>query len=174
MSYSCTPNMAQIIKAHNSKITNKLTGNKKPCNCQNKQNCPLSGKCQTPDIVYLAEVSTNSGSKLYIGGTEDFKERYGNHKKSFNHRKYQTESELSKYIRRLKDARTEYEIRWSILRRTSGYSNISQSCSICTSEKLAICDFKDKDKLLNKRSELVSKCRHENKFLLKNFRSPNG
>ena len=37
--------------------------------------------------------------------------------------------------------------------------------------KMAIITYPDQEKLLNKRSELISKCRHENKFLLKYYDS---
>ena len=39
--------------------------------------------------------------------------------------------------------------------------------------KLLICEFHDSSRLINKRSELVSKCRHQNKYILRNFK-PNG
>ena len=49
--------------------------------------------------------------------------------------------------------------------------NITKRCSLCLHEKLAIITYPYPDELLNRRSELVTKCRHENKFLLKNFNS---
>ena len=48
---------------------------------------------------------------------------------------------------------------------------ITKRCSLCLHEKLAIITYPYPDELLNRRSELVTKCRHENKFLLKNFNS---
>ena len=45
--------------------------------------------------------------------------------------------------------------------------NITKRCLLCLHEKLAIITFKDQDNLLNKRSKL----RHENKFLLSNYKS---
>ena len=44
----------------------------------------------------------------------------------------------------------------------------SKACSLCLNEKFHI--ITSKKKLLNKRSELVSTCRHVNKFLLKNYK----
>ena len=41
-------------------------------------------------------------------------------------------------------------------------------CNLCLAEKLEIIKA-DKKRLLNKRTELVSKCRHENRFYLCNF-----
>ena len=36
-------------------------------------------------------------------------------------------------------------------------------------KQMQILEFKDKNKLLNKRNELINKCRHENKFALANL-----
>ena len=41
-------------------------------------------------------------------------------------------------------------------------------CSLCLKEKYFIISYPHKDILLNKRSELISKCRHENKNMLVN------
>ena len=98
-----------------------------------------------------------------------FKQRYGSHKSSFNNRKLQTSTELSKYIWTfLKDSNTPFVIKWRVHRRAAAYSNKSKRCNLCLAEKLAIAEC-DKHGSLNKRSELVSKCRHENKFYLSNF-----
>ena len=173
VSYSCMNNMDQIVKAHNNKVTNPIETQEKTCNCRNKQSCPLNGACQVTNIVYKAEVTNNRDStskKTYIGISQPtFKERLRNHNKSFKHKKYEKETELSKYIWQLKEAKTKFSIKWTILRRTSGYNNVTKSCNLCTSEKLAICNFKDKANLINKRNELISKCRHENRYVLNNF-----
>ena len=73
------------------------------------------------------------------------------------------------YIWSLKDSNTSYNIAWSIHKRTKGYNNTSKQCSLCIAEKIAIITHTEKHKLLNKRTELISKCRHENKFMLNNF-----
>ena len=86
---------------------------------------------------------------------------------SFRNKNYSNETSLSKYIWQLKDSKQQYRIQWKIIKRTSGFNKINHNCSLCLSEKYAICRFKMKTKLLNKRSELINKCRHENKYLLK-------
>ena len=57
-------------------------------NCRNKNNCPLDGKCLTPNIVYEAEITLNQLNYKQKINTEtakiDFKHRFNNHKKSFN------------------------------------------------------------------------------------------
>ena len=264
ISYSCMPNIKQIIKGQNAKLTGTKDNeaNQPPtCNCRGT--CPIDKKCLTPNIIYMAEVtelSTNSHSnintdqcnnnennvstrnsknnsnnnsnnntnnknnnniardnygtpntsnndcnnrdsnnnnnnnnnstnvninnknnndnntppddgktKYYIGATESFKPRYRNHIKSFTNQTYMNETALSKHIWQLKESGKTFDIKWKILKKTSGYKKSTNNCSLCLSEKLAICRFKNKSKLLNKRSELISKCRHANKHLLKYF-----
>ena len=88
---------------------------------------------------------------------------------SFRNRTHENDTELSKYIWSLKDENKDFDIKWSILKKSCGYSIISKSCNLCLLEKLVICNFKEKDRLLNKRLDLVSKCRHENKYMLINY-----
>ena len=54
---------------------------------------------------------------------------------------------------------------------TPGYSNISKRCMLCVHEKYEILNYPDQEELLNKSSELVSKYRHVNKFLLSNYKN---
>ena len=60
---------------------------------------------------------------------------------------------------------------WCIVQSVPGYSNISKICMLCLREKHEILNYPDQEKLLNKRSELVLKCRNVNKFLLSNYKS---
>ena len=50
------------------------------------------------------------------------------------------------------------------------YIYIYKKCNLCLNEKLVIIDDPDK-KLLNKRSEVISQCRHRNKVKLVNLTS---
>ena len=119
----------------------------------------------TPNRQYAREA-------VYIGAATNFKQRYRNHTKTFRHETYRKDTELSKYIWKLNDENISYKIDWKILRRTSGYNRASKLCNLCLSEKFEICKFKNKSILLNKRNELVSKCRHENKYILSNLPDP--
>ena len=172
VSYSCMPNMKKILNSHNKKILSNKTSNIKTCNCRQKDSCPLDGNCLSTNIIYKATVSTNTPTetKIYIGLCEtEFKSRYANHNKAFRHRKYEHETELSKHIWSLKDENKEFKIEWSIIKRATSYSPTSKTCNLCLTEKLMLIIERDKDILLNKRSEIVSKCRHQNKFILKNI-----
>ena len=173
VSYSCTTNMVNNIKKHNSKIL-QIDRKKDPpkCNCRNKNNCPLNGDCQEKCLVYKATVTTENDSHVYYGQCEgEFKARYNNHTKSFRHRKYENETELSKHVWLLKDSNKSYKVVWCIVARAPPYKSGSGRCALCLTEKSVIVRANPKG-LLNKRTELISKCRHRNKYLLCNIPSP--
>ena len=76
---------------------------------------------------------------------------------SFRHEKYGNQTELSKYIWNLKRERKIFRVCWGILRKSPVYSDLSKKCDLCLTEKLMII-FANKYTLLNRRSELISKC----------------
>ena len=57
--------------------------------------------------------------KKYYGTSESrFKQRYGNHKKSFNHEKHRADTELSKEYWRLKERKVKSQkVQFYILKR---------------------------------------------------------
>ena len=174
LSYSCMPNMESIIRRNNFKLLNKPPAPKNPpqlCNCTKTEECPLPGQCLKTGIIYKALVKTSNDEINYIGASEgQFKQRYHNHTKSFRHRKYEKDSELSKHIWKLKDKGTPYEIEWSVEACAAPYTSGSKKCDICLNEKLLIATS-DPKTILNSRSEIISKCRHVNKFILKQFKT---
>jgi hypothetical protein len=163
--------MENIIKQHNAKVLNAAERkDPKPCNCRNKQNCPLEGKWLSTCIIYKASVSTDSTAASYYGICEgEFKVRYNNHTKSFRLRKYENDTELSKHIWKLKDDNTDCAIKWSIETTASAYKCGTRKCDLCLSEKVAIIRA-NTNGLLNKRTELISKCRHRNNFKIGNVK----
>ena len=174
VSCSCTENMSSLISSHNKKLSNSRTGNIKPCNCRKKDECPLNEQYLAQDIAYKCIASTSvKPDKPYLGTPEsDFKKRYNNHKNSFRHERYSKDTTLSKYIWEIKkDYNGMPTLKWSIVKSAPSYSNISKKCFLCLHEKLEIVNFEDQDHLLNKRSELISKCRHANKYLLCNYKA---
>ena len=159
------PNFQNTIDSHNHNIiANKPED--KTCNCRNKTECPLQGKCRSTNTIYKATVSTDNSSESYIGATEnEFKTRLANHKQSFKKETLRNATELSKHIWNLKDKNINYEIKWAILDRANPYSTKSKRCNLCTTEKYHI--LFNKSASLNKRSEIINTCRHSTKFLLK-------
>ena len=119
--------------------------------------------------MYQASVRSREGTEHYVGHTDtDFKARFANHKQSFKTEKYSNQTELSKYVWRLKKEKTENKITWKILSRARAYCNITKRCNLCTLEKYYIICHPAEHATLNKRSELVSSCWHASKFLLNN------
>ena len=125
----------------------------------------------TKNAVYKATVSeqNTTSEKVYFGLTDSFKQRYNGHTQSFRHDKHRTNTELSKFIWNLKDNEKAYEIKWSIAAQARAYSNESKRCNLCLSEKLFFISNASNPSVLNKRTELISKCRHESCFYLSNF-----
>ena len=60
------------------------------------------------------------------------------------------------------------DLDWSILDKANPYSQSSKELMLCLTEQQQII-FSTKN-LLNKRNELLTKCRHENKFYLANYK----
>ena len=92
--------------------------------------------------------------KRYFGlGATTFKERFENHKKGFNHKQHNKNTELAKYIWSLKDAKIPYSIKWSIVEKVYRKTKIDR-CPLCLIGKLHLIEYFDDIRLLNKRSEL--------------------
>ena len=100
-----------------------------------------------------------------------FKLRYANHKKTFNNIKYQTDTELSNEYWKIMSAGKSLDISWEILGTHKSYNQSSKRCFLCLNEKLAIALHGDGLNMLNKRSEVINKCRHRNKYILDNYDS---
>ena len=163
ISYSCMTNIQQIIKSHNTEVLKKATQTpqEKTCNCRQPENCPLRGNCLADDVIYQATVISDENTVSYIGlASGEFKKRYNNHTKSFRHDRYRKDTELSKYIWGLKARNDDYSIRWDIIKQSNTHRRQSGLCNLCIEEKLAIISLKDNK--LNKRTEIISKCRHGN------------
>ena len=170
LSYSCMPSMGSVIKQHNNNLLKPVSNEIPPCNCQNKDSCPLPGGCRTPASVYTATVSADSEEYVYHGTAEgEVKARIKKHETSFRLRRYENDTELSKFIWKLQDNGTAYSIRWSIELRAHPYRCGAKRCDLCLSEKMVIARSRHGN-MLNKRSELISKCRHRNKFVLCNLK----
>ena len=166
-------NLKQNIDGHNkSLLHDKKDAQTKSCNCRNPSDCPLAGNCLKESVIYQATVTTedNKPNKTYIGLTENtFKTRFTNHKASFNHKTKRLKTELSKHIWQLKESNTRFKITWKILKQASPYNPASSRCNLCLWEKyFIIC--RPNLASLNKWNELITSCRHANKFLLKSFK----
>ena len=166
------PNVETIIQGNNNSKLQKDTAvtatQTRSCNCRRKEDCPLKGECLRSNVIYKAEVMCDGNTETYTGLTSNtFKARYSNHKSTFNDPQKRLSTELSKHVWSLKDRKKDFVINWSILQNAKPYSNISKRCDLCITEKFII-TCKPSLASLNKRYELVAKCRHQNRFLIGN------
>ena len=166
ISYSCLRNISSIISSHNRNI---LSTKQKSfgCNCRVKNKCPLNGECPTPSVIHTANVinDSNDEGKFYFGlAATTFKERYRNHIRDFKHEKYENSTELAKYIWQLKRDNISFSVKWTVITKVYGSPN-PLLCKLCLKEKLSIINFINEGNMLNKRLELLSRCRHLKKHL---------
>ena len=159
------------MNCHNKKVLhqNRPRPNERKCNCIKKELGPLNGNCQAQNIVYKATITCNERSysvNIYIGITEaTFKKRYSNHKRSFNLPAYENDTELLKEFWKIKRRSSVPQIMWRILRKCSRFNRSALRCNLCLNKKLEIALLKENN-ILNKRADLISKCRHINKHTL--------
>ena len=177
LSYCTMDNMAGVIRKHNDKILNPpLDSNAKKCNCREKLNCPLQGNCQQTNVIYKAKIihkddKNTEVEKIYYGTATDFKTRYNNHNATFKNKNAKEPTRLCSYVHQLKEKDKNYSISWSIAARASPYRIGSGRCNLCTTEKLCIMQHQPPESLLNRRNELLNKCRHKAPFMLKKLRN---
>ena len=134
-----------------------------------KHECPLDGKCRAKDIIDKCIALVDGyPNKAYLGTAKgDFKQRFYNHRTSFD--RHSTDTTLFKYVWETKEKlKIMPPLKWSIIKSVPAYSNISKKCQLCLQEKFETLNYPNPNELLNKRSELISKCRRVNKFLLSN------
>ena len=164
------PNIKSIINAHNKSIIKEPKEQNKTYNCINKELCPLNNQCLTTKIVYEATVTSNAPNyqpKTCIRICEGtFKKRFANHKKSFRYERYEKDTELSKEVWNLKHKNYDPNVTWKIKKKCGPFNETTGKCKLCINEKLIILEISNNTNSLNKRDELVSKCRHQNKFKL--------
>ena len=83
--------------------------------------------------------------------------------------KNRRDTELSKKYWRLKKLEANPEVQLHILKRCRPTKRTG-ICNLCLNEKLFIIEHQGNN-LLNQRNELISKCRHKNKFMLMNHKT---
>ena len=104
-----------------------------------------------------------------IGSTEtEFKLRFNNHKKSFKHNNYKSETTLSKYIWD-NNLNPSPNIKWEFLKHCNVYKAGDKSCDLCLTEKHIIVKNLHRKALINKRTDVGKKCPHRRKCTLSHF-----
>ena len=169
--------MSSLINKHNRKLLKQSnTATAKKCNCQGGlKNCPVDGRCQESDIIYNADIKVEGEEdKLYIGATAtDFKKRYGNHKSSFKNETYKHSTMLSTYVWNIKEnTNKQPQVKFNIKKNILSYRPEIEKCNLCIGEKKEIL-LADENKIINRNDEILTKCRHRNKYLLENVKLNN-
>ena len=145
LSYSCMPNVTQILKGHNQSVLVKSAqptreqALEKACNSRKKEQCPLEENCLSKGIVYQAQVTSarKTETDVVLTATE-FNVRFRNHPVSFNNATYKNYTELSKHIWQLKSNEQRFTIKWKILAKAKPYSNLTKRCNLCTTKKRSL------------------------------------
>ena len=176
ISYSCMRNIKAVVSVHNkSVLKDEPQAISKTCSCPRNTICPLNGECLSKNTLYAGTIKSNLanyGEKEYAGlSAPPWKQRLGNHTLSFNDRQY-AKCEIAKEVWRIKDKGGTFSIIWRIIGHAPAYDPVSKKCSLCLSEKLYIAENINKN-LINHRDELISKCRHRNKYALSQLTSQN-
>ena len=139
-------NMKSVINYHNMNVLNNTAEIEEGCNCRNRNNCPLDGKCLTPNIIYEAQIMSNQPNykqKVYIGTAEtDFKHRFSNHTKSFNLEHYENDTELSKEYWTIKCNHFTQKVTWRIIRKFAFFNTTKRKCYLFLNQKLEIASYK--------------------------------
>ena len=171
MSYRCTANLGSKIAAHNAKILQNAENEEAPvkeCTCRVKNAYPVQGKCLSNQIVYQALVKRIDGvADSYVGLTENsFKDRWTKHKSSFRTRNPKNATALSRYVWKLMDEKTDYDIEWKILSHTKPYNPGTGVCRLCLRDKFYIW-FKPEMSTINSRNKIAGPCVHKASKLFK-------
>ena len=169
------PNIKSKISTHNKKILNKpVNKNTQKYNCINKNTCPLNGNSLLENILYIATIKSdkkNNQPRNYKGINENtLKKGYANRKRSFNINRYKNDTKLSVECWNLNAGNSNPKVTWAVKNQFSACNPQSKRCSLCLNETLEILEDKEKN-LLNKKYEVISKCRHQNKFMLRTLAS---
>ena len=119
------------------------------------------------DVVYEAILTQKSGTEAgkefsYIGLTsQTFKERYQKHKYTLKHKSSKEHTALSELAHKMTERGIDYSVDWRIIEQARSYNGLT--CNLCLSEKSHIL-FNPAPNPLNKRTELLFKCRHMGKY----------
>ena len=147
------------------------------CNCRITENCVLQNRCLSKEIVYKAKISSIEEpniKKVYFGITKpDFKARLANHTMSFKKKLRSQDTELSKFMWRLKNDNKTPQITWEIEHNSKICNSLYNTCRLCLWECISIINFKatkrKNEEILNSRNEIALSCIHKKCYLLDKY-----
>ena len=124
------------------------------------------------ELIYqciLKGNTTNDGVNYHNLTENTFKDQFYKHHNSLKYESKANSTELSKHFWEMNRKGIKKPImHWSVIDYAKPYQNGSKRCNLCLMEKYHL--LTSSVNLISKRSELVSKCYHEKKFHLVNYK----
>ena len=148
-----------IINNHDIKVLQNTADNKESCNCRNKNNCPLDGKCLTTSKTYKAQITLSQLNQKQKISQEPPKQILN----SLEH--YENDTELSKENWTIKRNYFTPNVTCRIIKKCAPFNVTKRNCYLCLNEQLETASCKG-DNLLKKGLDLFNNCRHQSKFTL--------
>ena len=142
----------RVISARSFGSLTKILGQTSPtgaigldrfCKCRDNANCPLAGICRVSGEQHCLLRNDDDGGRQpgykLFRTLPTLKKRYSNHLCSFRHERYRSSTELSKYVRKLKEKGTDFIISWSICQKPSPqHARADASGASCVSPRNCI------------------------------------
>ena len=155
VSYCFIQNIKVIINNHNMNILHQSNEIKDECNCRNKKYCPLDWKCLSPTAVYEGKITlTQLQWQSLLSSCRKVVQR-----PNPLPMKITRMTEFSKEYWEVKRSKFIPKVTWSTVRECPPYNLSKKKNYFCLNEKLEINSYNGNN-LLNKRSELINKCRY--------------
>ena len=101
-----------------------------------------------------------------------FKERWYKHRSDMRKIKDKSKTKLSTHVWELKEANTDFEVKWDFLERAATFNPTTRKCCLCLTENCHIMyNTANSSRSLNKRQEVFDTCRHRKQRLLSNVKT---
>ena len=101
-----------------------------------------------------------------------FKQRYAQHLYTFRHQDSKDETELAKYIWKLKNKGTNFTIQWEKITNGKPFESGDKFCILCNKEKTEIVTAELKSTLNS--MNIIEKCRHKKSQMLADVSNSKG
>ena len=96
---SCTGNMKRYISSHNKRLITQNPVKAPICNFISKDACFLEDQFKFGNIIYKCIASKSSKDDIvYLGGAEEFKQRFYNNRQSLKKKTITGGNDIIKYI----------------------------------------------------------------------------
>ena len=119
------------------KVLNNTAETEESCNCRNKNNCPLDGKCLTPNIIYEAQITSNQRNykqKVYIETAETKQILNTGLTTTQNHSTLNTMKTTENYLKNTGTIKRNHfipKVTWRIIRKCAPFNTTKRKCYLC-------------------------------------------